>query len=63
MKNCLRSLSVAILLLTAMALNAQTRDLNFSNTAPREGLSVEQNIACQPGRAQPAGFQPIRGHT
>ncbi len=43
MKNCLRSLSVAILLLTAMALNAQTRDLNFSNTAPREGLSVEQN--------------------
>ena len=43
MKNCLRSLSVAILLLTAMAINAQTRDLNFSNTAPREGLSVEQN--------------------
>ena len=43
MKNCLRTLSVAILLLTAMALNAQTRDLNFSNTAPREGLSVEQN--------------------
>lgn len=30
MKNCLRSLSVAILLLTAMALNAQTRDLNFT---------------------------------
>ena len=43
MKNCLRSLSVAILLLTAMALNAQTRDLNFSHTAPREGPSVEQN--------------------
>ncbi len=43
MRLYLRALSVAVLLLSALAMNAQTRDLNFSNTAQREGLSVEQS--------------------
>ena len=38
-----RTLTVAILLLSAMALNAQTRDFSFNNSAPKEGLTVEQN--------------------
>ncbi len=43
MKHILRTLPIAILLLAAMALTAQTRDFTFSNNAQREGLSVEQN--------------------
>ena len=43
MKSILRNLTIAILLLSAMALNAQTRDFNFNNSAPKEGLTVEQN--------------------
>ena len=43
MRLYLRTLSVAVLLLSALALNAQTRDLNFNNSAQREGLSVEQS--------------------
>ncbi len=43
MKRSIHILSIAILLLSAMALNAQTRELDFTNTAQREGLSVEQN--------------------
>jgi hypothetical protein len=38
-----RIISAAILLLSAMALNAQTRDFSFNNTAQKEGLSVESN--------------------
>ncbi len=43
MKHILRTLPIAILLFAAMALTAQTRDFTFSNSAQREGLSVEQN--------------------
>ncbi len=43
MKHILRTLPIAILLLAAMALTAQTRDFTFSNNAQREGLSVEQS--------------------
>ena len=43
MKHILRTLPIAILLFAAMALSAQTRDFTFSNSAQREGLSVEQN--------------------
>ena len=43
MKLITRTLVSAILLFSAMALNAQTRDFNFNNSAPKEGLSVEQN--------------------
>ena len=43
MRFYLRTLSVAILLLSVMTLNAQTRDFNFSNSAQREGLNVEQS--------------------
>ena len=42
MKFFSRILTVAIML-TAMALNAQTRDFTFSNTAQREGLTVGQS--------------------
>jgi len=42
MKIFSRILTVAIML-TAMALNAQTRDFTFSNTAQREGLTVGQS--------------------
>ena len=38
-----RTLTVAILLLSALALNAQTRDFSFNNSAQKEGLTVEQN--------------------
>lgn len=43
MKFSFRILTVAILLFSALAMNAQTRDYAFSNTAPSEGLSVEQS--------------------
>ena len=43
MKLITRTLVSAILLFSAMALNAQTRDFNFNNSAQKEGLSVEQN--------------------
>ena len=43
MRHSLRSLFVATLLLSTLVTNAQTRDLNFDNTASREGLSVEQS--------------------
>ena len=43
MKFTFRFFTVAIMLFSAMALNAQTRDYTFSNNAPSEGLSVEQN--------------------
>ena len=43
MKNCFRSLSLAILLFSAMATFAQTRDFSFNNSADREGLSVVTN--------------------
>lgn len=43
MKHILRTLPIAILLFAAMALTAQTRDFTFSNSAQREGLSIEQN--------------------
>ncbi len=43
MKNLFRSLSFAILLLSAMATFAQTRDYSFSNSADHEGLSVVTN--------------------
>ena len=39
----IHTLATAILLLTAMALNAQTRDFHFSNSAQSEGLTVEQS--------------------
>ena len=43
MKFSFRILTVAILLISAMALNAQTRDFTFNNSAEKEGLSVELN--------------------
>ena len=43
MKLTLRIITVAIMLFSALAMNAQTRDYTFSNTAPSEGLSVEQS--------------------
>ena len=43
MKFSFRILTVAILLISAMALNAQTRDFTFNNSAEKEGLSVVQN--------------------
>ena len=43
MKSTFRSLLIAILLLSAMALTAQMRDFTFSNSAQSEGLTVEQN--------------------
>ena len=43
MKFSLRTLVSAVLVLSAMALNAQQRDFTFNNTAQREGLTVEQN--------------------
>ena len=43
MRFSLRTLVSAVLLLSAMALNAQQRDFTFNNTAQREGLTVEQN--------------------
>ena len=43
MKFSLRTLVSAVLLLSAMVLNAQQRDFTFNNTAQREGLTVEQN--------------------
>ena len=43
MKINFRIVSLAILLLSAMALNAQTRDFSFNNTAQKEGLTVESN--------------------
>jgi hypothetical protein len=43
MKSTFRNLTLAILAFASLALNAQTRDFTFSNTASREGLTVEQN--------------------
>lgn len=43
MKFSFRTLTLAALLLSAMALNAQTRDFTFNNDAQREGLTVESN--------------------
>ena len=43
MKIFSRILTVAIVLLSALALNAQTRDFTFNNTAQREGLTIGQN--------------------
>ena len=43
MKLITRTLVSAILLFSAMALNAQTRDFSFNNSAQKEGLSIEQN--------------------
>ena len=37
------TLLIAIMLLSAMALHAQTRDFNFNNSAQNEGLYLEQN--------------------
>ena len=42
MRVSLRHLTTAILLVSAMVLQAQTRDFSFDNTAQREGLTVEQ---------------------
>ena len=36
-----RNLAIAILLLSAVVLNAQTGDFGFDNTAQKEGLFVE----------------------
>ena len=43
MRHCFRLLILATLMLSGIALNAQSRDFNFNNTAQREGLSVEQS--------------------
>ena len=43
MKLNFRMLSVAILLFSALTLNAQTREFTFNNTNQREGLTVEQS--------------------
>ena len=43
MKLTFRNLTIAILLLSAVILNAQTRDFTFNNTAQKEGLTVEGN--------------------
>ena len=43
MKFTFRILTVAIMLFSALALTAQTRDYTFNNTAQKEGLSVEQS--------------------
>ena len=43
MKIFSRILTVAIVLLSALALNAQTRDFTFNNSAQREGLTIGQN--------------------
>ena len=43
MKLSFRNLAIAILLLSAVVLNAQTGDFGFDNTAQKEGLFVESN--------------------
>ena len=43
MKSSLHILPLAILLFSALALNAQSRDFSFDNSAQREGLSIESN--------------------
>ena len=43
MKLIIRTLSLAILLFSAMATNAQTREFNFNNSAQQEGLTVGQS--------------------
>ena len=43
MRFTFRILTVAILLLSALASNAQTRDFSFNNSASKEGLTIEQN--------------------
>ncbi len=43
MKSSLHIFPLAILLFSALALNAQSRDFSFDNSAQREGLSIESN--------------------
>ena len=43
MKFFLRTLILASMMFSAMAMDAQTRDFTFNNNAQREGLTVEQN--------------------
>ena len=43
MNKQLRPLAIAVMMFSVLALNAQSRDFNFDNTARNEGLTVEQN--------------------
>ena len=43
MRLSFRTITIVILLFSAMALSAQTRDFSFNNSSEREGLSVESN--------------------